>query len=128
MINGILRIAKESLFSGLHNLAVDSLLSKRSATSFGFTEAEVKDLAEKTGAEASLGDLTRWYNGYRFGGEVIYNPWSILNSLASEDKGAGARNSKVFGCGSFRRYKSPGIHRDRVGLVGQSGPGMCLSA
>ena len=86
VITGILRIAKESLFSGLNNLAVYSLLSKRCATSFGFTEAEVKDLAQKTGAEASLDELTRWYNGYRFGGEVIYNPWSILNFLASEDK------------------------------------------
>jgi hypothetical protein len=86
VMTGILRIAKESLFSGLNNLAVYSLLLPECATCFGFTEAEVKDLAVKTGAEASLPDLTRWYNGYRFGGEVIYNPWSVLNFLASADK------------------------------------------
>ncbi len=86
VMTGILRIAKESLFSGLNNLAVYSLLMSECATCFGFTEAEVQDLAVKTGAEAWLPDVTRWYNGYRFGGEVIYNPWSVLNFLASEDK------------------------------------------
>ncbi|MBK8257844.1 MAG: AAA family ATPase [Polyangiaceae bacterium] len=86
VLTGILRIAQESLFSGLNNLAVYSLLAEECATSFGFTEAEVRDLAAKMGAEASLGELERWYNGYRFGGEVIYNPWSILNFLTSKDK------------------------------------------
>ncbi len=86
VLTGILRVAKESLFSGINNLVVYSLLSRECATSFGFTEAEVRDLAQKMGAEASIDELTRWYNGYRFGGEVIYNPWSILNFLASDDK------------------------------------------
>ena len=86
VLTGILRVAKESLFSGLNNLVVYSLLRTECATCFGFTEAEVKDLAIRTGAEAHLADLERWYNGYRFGGHVIYNPWSVLNFLASEDK------------------------------------------
>ncbi len=86
VLTGILRVAKESLFSGLNNLVVYSLIRTECATCFGFTEAEVRDLAIRTGAEAHLPDLERWYNGYRFGGHVIYNPWSVLNFLASEDK------------------------------------------
>ncbi len=86
VLTGILRVAKESLFSGLNNLVVYSLIRSECATCFGFTEAEVKDLATRTGAETSIAEIERWYNGYRFGGQVIYNPWSVLNFLASEDK------------------------------------------
>jgi hypothetical protein len=86
VLTGVLRIGKESLFSGLNNLAVYSLLRPEHATSFGFTEPEVRDLAAHTGCTASLADLERWYDGYRFGGHVIYNPWSVLNFLDSEDK------------------------------------------
>ncbi len=86
VLTGILRIAQESLFSGLNNLAVYSLIRSECATCFGFTEPEVRDLAARTGATASLADLESWYDGYRFGGQVIYNPWSVLNYLDSEDK------------------------------------------
>jgi hypothetical protein len=86
VLTGILRIGKESLFSGLNNLAVYSLLRAEHATSFGFTEAEVRTLVERTGYTAALADLERWYDGYRFGGQVIYNPWSVLSFLDSEDK------------------------------------------
>lgn len=86
VLTGILRIAKESLFSGLNNPAVYSLLRPECAACFGFTEAEVKDLAERTGAAEHMAELESWYDGYRFGGEVIYNPWSIVNFLDSEDK------------------------------------------
>lgn len=86
VLTGILRIGKESLFSGLNNLAVYSLIRTECATCFGFTEDEVRDLTERTGCAASLADLERWYNGYRFGGQVIYNPWSVCNFLDSEDK------------------------------------------
>ena len=86
VLTGILRVAKENLFSGLNNLAVYSLLRSEHATSFGFTEDEVRDLAILTGCESRIPDLQAWYNGYRFGGHVVYNPWSILSFLASEDK------------------------------------------
>ena len=86
VLTGILRIAKESLFSGLNNPVVYSLLRTECATCFGFTPEEVKDLAERTGSLASLPELEAWYNGYRFGGQVIYNPWSIVNFLDSQDK------------------------------------------
>ncbi len=82
VLTGILRIAKESLFSGLNNLGVYSLLKQDYATDFGFTEAEVQGLRQRLGSPLRMEDLRRWYNGYDFGGQVIYNPWSLLNALA----------------------------------------------
>ncbi len=85
VLTGILRIAKESVFSGLNNLSVYSILSPAFAASFGFLPEEVARLAEGAGREAAVPDMERWYNGYRFAGQVIYNPWSVLNFLASPD-------------------------------------------
>ncbi|MBI4603785.1 MAG: AAA family ATPase [Planctomycetes bacterium] len=80
LLTGILRVAKESMFSGLNNLRVHSLLREPFATSFGFTEAEVESLCDAFGLSAGQReDLRTWYNGYRFGGHVIYNPWSVLS-------------------------------------------------
>ena len=87
VVTGILRVARESIFSGLNNLAVHSLLSRRFATAFGFTEAEVEQLADLAGAKNGTDDLRRWYDGYLFGGEVVYNPWSVLSYLANPDDG-----------------------------------------
>ena len=86
VLTGILRVAKESIFSGLNNLAVHTLLSPEMATHFGFTPAEVEALAEGCHAADKLAAIERWYNGYRFGGQTIYNPWSVLNFLASQDR------------------------------------------
>jgi len=86
VLTGILRIAKESIFSGLNNLSVFSMLRTSFSTSFGFTPDEVASLARAVGREAALPEITRWYNGYRFADQVIYNPWSVLNFLASEDQ------------------------------------------
>jgi hypothetical protein len=86
VLTGILRIAKESIFSGLNNLSVYSLLRPELSTAFGFTQEEVARLAEDIGAPETLPAMERWYNGYRFAGQVIYNPWSVLNYLASEDR------------------------------------------
>ncbi len=86
VVTGILRVARESIFSGLNNLAVFSLLEPEFATAFGFTEAEVEGLSDLAGARDRLADLRDWYNGYLFGGEVVYNPWSVLAFLASQDR------------------------------------------
>jgi hypothetical protein len=85
VLTGILRVAKESLFSGLNNLSVCSVLSPSFADAFGFTPGEVASLAEDCGRADSLPDMERWYNGYRFAGQIIYNPWSVLNFLAAPD-------------------------------------------
>lgn len=86
-LTGILRVAKESIFSGLNNLRVHSLLSTEFAPHFGFTQAEVVALAAACDATAHLPGIETWYNGYRFGGQVIYNPWSVLNYLTNPAEG-----------------------------------------
>lgn len=86
VITGILRVAKESVFSGLNNLAVYSLLSKPFCSCFGFTESEVQALLAKAGALPLLESVRAYYNGYRFGDREIYNPWSVLNFLCDEQK------------------------------------------
>jgi hypothetical protein len=86
ILTGILRVAKESIFSGLNNLDVFSILRPEHADAFGFTEAEVADLARAAHATEHLPMLRDWYDGYRFGGQTIYNPWSVLKFLASADK------------------------------------------
>ena len=88
VMTGILRVAKENLFSGLNNPGVYSLLRKDFNTSFGFTEAEVADLLRRCGRAGELEQVRAWYNGYLFGGEVIYNPWSVLSYLDSSDSQA----------------------------------------
>jgi hypothetical protein len=85
VLTGILRVAKESLFSGLNNIRVYSILRAQLATAFGFTEAEVRALAEAAGQTASLDGIRAQYNGYLFGGQAIYNPWSVLSFLADGD-------------------------------------------
>lgn len=86
VLTGILRVAKESIFSGLNNLSVCSVLQPEFAEYFGFTNAEVVALAKACDASDALPELERWYNGYRFGGITIYNPWSVLNYFKSRDR------------------------------------------
>ncbi|MEZ4315657.1 MAG: AAA family ATPase, partial [Polyangiaceae bacterium] len=83
VVTGILRVAKENLFSGLNNPGVYSLLREEYASHFGFTEPEVTALLQRRGRADRLDDVRTWYNGYVFGGEVIYNPWSVLCFLDS---------------------------------------------
>ncbi|GAK53224.1 hypothetical protein U14_04489 [Candidatus Moduliflexus flocculans] len=85
VLTGILRIAKESIFSGLNNLAVYNLLRPEFRTAFGFTQPEVSALLTDYALADRGAEVAAWYNGYLFGGEVIYNPWSVLNYIASED-------------------------------------------
>ena len=81
VITGILRIARESLFSTINHLEVWSLLQDGFADAFGFTQAEVEALAASAGLHDRLPDLEAWYNGYLVGGVRLYNPWSILCCL-----------------------------------------------
>lgn len=86
VITGIMRIAKESIFSGLNNLGVFTLLSEEFDEHFGFTEKEVEALLTDFGLHGSYDRVQQWYNGYRFGKKIIYNPWSIINFLGSKGK------------------------------------------
>ncbi len=86
IITGIMRIARESIFSGLNNPGVYTLLSKEFDDKFGFTEQEVEKLLADFQLIHCYDGIQEWYNGYRFGDRVIYNPWSIINFLGSEEK------------------------------------------
>jgi hypothetical protein len=86
VVTGILRIAKESLFSDVNNIGVYTLIAAQFNTCFGFTEAEVATLLERAGELGQLDAVRAWYNGYVFGGEIIYNPWSVLNFLHRRDE------------------------------------------
>jgi hypothetical protein len=86
ILTGIMRIAKESIFSGLNNLGVFTLLEEEFDNKFGFTEKEVETLLGDFQLLDRYSEVQRWYNGYRFGKQVIYNPWSIINFLGSKAK------------------------------------------
>jgi hypothetical protein len=86
ILTGIMRIAQESIFSGLNNPGVYTLLSKEFEDKFGFTEQEVETLLTDFQLLDRYDEIQEWYNGYRFGTRVIYNPWSIINFLAGEEK------------------------------------------
>ena len=87
MITGILRVAKESIFSGLNNLEVDTILGYDFNDKFGFTVEEVEKLLNYCDTMDEIENIKKWYNGYIFGGEVIYNPWSVLNYLKKKREG-----------------------------------------
>ena len=81
-LTGILRIAQESIFSGLNNLTVNSILDETYDKYFGFTRAEVHKMLRDYGALEKEAELKTWYDGYLFGAEEIYNPWSVVNYIA----------------------------------------------
>ncbi|MBM4343139.1 MAG: AAA family ATPase [Deltaproteobacteria bacterium] len=85
VLTGILRVAKEGLFSDLNNVVIDTVLDRAFATDFGFTEDEVRALAGDD--PPFLDGLRHWYNGYAIGGQALYNPWSIANALRERGNG-----------------------------------------
>ena len=78
VLTGVLRVAKESIFSGLNNLKVCSVLSEDYSDIFGFTGQEVARMAADLQMEDKLPEIRAWYDGYSFGGSEIYNPWSVI--------------------------------------------------
>ncbi|NIM17657.1 MAG: AAA family ATPase [Candidatus Aminicenantes bacterium] len=86
VVTGIMRIAKESIFSGLNNLGVYTLVSEEFNDQFGFTEKEVEALLTDFDLLDRYDEVQYWYNGYRFGSRIVYNPWSIVNFLGSKAK------------------------------------------
>ena len=86
LITGILRIAKANLFSDLNNVNEYTLLDEPFASSYGFTQAEVEELLDKVPTVTPPEKIQHWYNGYTFGDEIIYNPWSIMCCLARKGK------------------------------------------
>ena len=81
-LTGILRIAQESIFSGLNNLTVNSVMDEEYDQFFGFTASEVRDMLEYYGGLDREEELKDWYDGYLFGSTEIYNPWSVINYIS----------------------------------------------
>lgn len=81
-LTGILRVAKESIFSGMNNLKTYSILDDGYSSYFGFTENEVKDMLRYYGKDDKYNELSEWYDGYRFGNTEIFNPWSVINYIS----------------------------------------------
>jgi len=79
VITGCLRISKESIFTGLNNLKVNTICNPRFHEYFGFTDAEVDDLLAFYGLESHKRDMEEWYDGYQFGKDQIYCPWDVIN-------------------------------------------------
>ena len=80
-MTGILRVAKESIFSGMNNLKVHTVMDERFSRYFGFTKDEVADMLKYYGKEEKLDEVCAWYDGYLFGDTEIFNPWSVINYL-----------------------------------------------
>ena len=79
VITGCLRISRESIFTGLNNLEVVSVLDENYAEHFGFTQGEVDSLLDFYNVSCIKDDVKSWYDGYLFGDTEVYNPWSIIN-------------------------------------------------
>lgn len=84
VLTGVLRVAKESIFSGLNNLSVCSVLTRKYSNILGFTPEETAAMAKDLGVEKKLPELRQWYDGYRFGTDDMYNPWSVINYMDNE--------------------------------------------
>ena len=81
VMTGILRIAKEGIFSGLNNLKVNNIFSEKYSEYYGMTEEEVLEGLKYYNLEYEINDVKDWYDGYQFGNTEVYNPWSIINFL-----------------------------------------------
>ncbi|RHR53950.1 AAA family ATPase [Parabacteroides sp. AF17-28] len=81
VITGILRVSKESIFSGLNNIDVDTILELPMCTSFGFTQEETDQMLTDYSFGGQKDEVKNWYNGYLFGDQTVYNPWSVLSFI-----------------------------------------------
>jgi len=81
VLTGCLRISKESIFTGFNNLEIISILNKSYAEYFGFTSEEVKKICKDYNMKSKYEVIKEWYNGYTFGNENVYNPWSVVRFI-----------------------------------------------
>ena len=81
VLTGCLRVSKESIFTGLNNLNIVSIISDSFGEYYGFTEPEVAKMLVYYGLEEKTAEMRDWYNGYLFGETVVYNPWSSIKYL-----------------------------------------------
>jgi hypothetical protein len=85
VITGIIRVNKAGIFSDLNNLSVNTIMENEYSEYFGITEKEVEEMLSYYDMEYEMPEVKLWYDGYRFGNAEIYNPWSILNFVRSQE-------------------------------------------
>lgn len=83
-LTGILRVAKESILSGMNNLKTNSILDNNYSSYFGFTNEEVRDMLAYYDYEDKYQEICEWYDGYRFGNSELFNPWSVINYISDQ--------------------------------------------
>ena len=94
ILTGCLRVAKESIFTGLNNFKIYSITDKNFDETFGFTDSEVRELLEYYGQEEYYDTVKSWYDGYRFGDVEVYCPWDVINFCSDHrtDPGLAPKN------------------------------------
>lgn len=112
VVTGCLRVSRESIFTGLNNIRIYSILNENYCGYFGFTEQEVQGMLSYYGRERNLNAVKEWYDGYQFGNIGVYNPWSILNHM--EDI---ITNPDAFPEPYWSNTSSNSIVRDLVGRL-----------
>ena len=88
IVTGCLRVSKESIFTGINNFKVLSILDTRFDEQFGFTDDEVRKILNDYGLSSHFEEIKAWYDGYRFGNTEVYCPWDVINyiDLLMEDR------------------------------------------
>ncbi|MDD2979686.1 MAG: AAA family ATPase [Hespellia sp.] len=109
VITGCLRISKESIFTGLNNLKIISILNEEYDEHFGFVESEVQELLSFYQREAQMDTMKEWYDGYQFGKTEVYNPWSVINYVS-----ALIPNEHAFPTAAWSNTSSNSIVRDLI--------------
>ena len=109
VITGCLRISKESIFTGLNNLKVVSILNEEYGEHFGFTEDEVYRMLSFYGREQQMDTMKEWYDGYLFGNTEVYNPWSVINYVERL-----ASNENAFPLPAWSNTSSNNIVKDLI--------------
>lgn len=97
VVTGCLRIARESIYTGLNNPDINTVLSYQESDVIGFTEDEVRELLMENALEARMEDVKAWYDGYTFGNTVIYNPWSVIKFIENAKAGDPAEPREHWG-------------------------------
>ena len=112
ILTGCLRVSKESIFTGLNNLNIVSILNDGFGEYYGFTELEVTNMLEYYGLEKKRDEMRDWYNGYLFGETVVYNPWSSIKYLYDE-----IYNKMRFPVPHWSNTSSNSIIRDLISIA-----------
>lgn len=119
VITGCLRITRESIFTGLNNLKINSILSGMYDEYFGFTPEETQQLLTDYGRLDKFHTVKEWYDGYRFGETEVYNPWSVISFLDASSENAGVTPSPYWANTSSNDIVKSLVERADISVKGE---------